>query len=191
MKKRFTKLSFAILAIGTMSMLFTSCAKEEDADPCDTIVCVKGDCVNGTCDCDEGWSGSDCSNQITPSKIKITGIKLTRFPATDNGGGWDVSSAPDIFVEISYNGTGIFESLLYYDADYTQEYTFTINPYIELNNVTSQYTIRLYDYDDLDANDWMGGINFTPYFSTNGFPTTKTLDADGDVAFEVTYSYVW
>ncbi len=29
MKKIFTKLSFAILAIGTMSMLFTSCAEEE------------------------------------------------------------------------------------------------------------------------------------------------------------------
>ena len=44
--------AFTIM-MSTIALTFSSCS-EEVADPCDGIVCVNGDCVNGNCDCEQG-----------------------------------------------------------------------------------------------------------------------------------------
>lgn len=48
-------LSFLVIA----GLTFTSC----DPDPCKDVVCDAdhGICLDGTCDCDPGYSGSDCA----------------------------------------------------------------------------------------------------------------------------------
>ena len=183
------------LIICVSALFFHSC-NDDTIDLCDGIVCVNGSCVSGDCDCDEGWTGSSCSDQITPSLIEVTAIKVTRFPATaDGGAGWDPFSGPDIYVDIKYNDILGLTTTYYEDADPSQDYTFTggqIEIVNYIDNLTGQYTINLMDYDlsVLDS-DWMGGINFSPYSSNNGFPTTKILDAGGSVAFELTLSYTW
>jgi len=91
------------------------------------------------------------------------------------------------------NGTEIWASPTYdQNADPAQDYTFTPIPVIDLNSPFSQYTLTLYDYDDLDADDRMGGINFTPYNGTNGFPATIILAPGGaDVTFSLNVTYIW
>jgi EGF-like domain len=85
MKKIFNNLA---IATGLTLMLFTASCTQ---DPCAKLTCQNGGtCTNGECACPEGWSGSDCATQKTPTKIKISKIEVLDFKATDpNGAGWD------------------------------------------------------------------------------------------------------
>ena len=77
---------------------------------------------------------------------------------------------------------GIAESLI-------DSFQSNLRDYFESNEWEEVYCKKIDGvfHDD----DLMGGILFYPYSSTGGFPTTRTLDAGGDVAFELTYIYVW
>lgn len=187
--KKSTLLLFAFLALNTL--FYSSCGKD---DPCELISCQNGGtCVNGACDCPEGFSGPDCSNVETPSKIRVTNIKVTDFPATDdNGGGWDLASGADIYVSMSYNNTNIYESNTYFqDADPQQDYDFQPNINLDLEYPTNRYVIRLHDYDDLGLDDYMGGIEFTPFSPSNGFPETLNIDAGTGLAFTLSLDYTF
>lgn len=166
----------------------------ESFDPCFGVVCLNGGtCVNGICDCLTGYTGPDCGQQVTPSRIRISKIEVTRFPATDNNGaGWDLTSGPDIYVEFLKGSIELWSSPTYYqNATTNNKYDFNPSPSIDINAPLDQYTIRLYDYDDFDADDFMGGIIFTPYNNSNGFPTVINLDAGGAVAFRITVNYLF
>jgi hypothetical protein len=89
----------SILFIISLSLL-SSCNKDE----CSDIKCLNnGTCINGNCECPSGYSGIYCGNQIAPKKIKIIKIKITKFPTTDNGAGWDLTSGSDIYIALAYN----------------------------------------------------------------------------------------
>ena len=174
-----------------MFSVITSCNKDE----CENVVCLNGGvCVNGDCDCPDGWEGPNCGDQETPLKMRIHSIVVTKFPAFDQGANWDVFDGPDIYYTVFDGNVLIHESETFFeDADPTQDYTFS-PLLIELSDVTGNHAIHLWDYDDgITDDDWMGGIEFVPYSSnTNGFPTTLDLDvAGGSVAFRLTVSYVW
>ena len=82
-------------------------------------------------------------------------------------------------------------SIYYQNADPSVIYSFDINPVVDLNQPNDRYSITLYDYDDFSASDFMGGINFTPYWNNNGFPTIINIDAGGTVAFRFYVTYFW
>ena len=176
-----------------MTATFLNSCKKENPDPCEGVTCLNGGyCTNGECVCPQGYGGADCSQQITPSKIRITKIEVTRFPATNSGAGWDLSSGPDIYPELSKSSYLLWRSSIYYqNADPSVIYSFEINPVVDLNQPNDQYSITLYDYDDFSASDFMGRINFTPYWSNNGFPSIINIDAGGAVAFRFYVTYVW
>jgi hypothetical protein len=168
-------------------------AQCEVFDPCYNVVCLNGGtCVNGQCNCPEGYTGADCSQQVTPSKIRVTKIEITKFPATDNGAGWDLTSGPDIYPSIYKGSTELYSPTSFnQNADPSLTYSFDVSPVLDLNDPQDQYQIELYDYDDFDADDFMGGIIFTPYSNNNGFPEIIDLDAGGAVAFKLHVNYVW
>jgi hypothetical protein len=165
----------------------------ENFNPCVNVTCLNGGyCANGQCVCPQGYTGSNCSQQVTPTQMRITKIEVTRFPATDGGAGWDLTSGPDIYTTFALGSSTIWNSPIFYqNANPGTIYEFVPNPAIVINSPISQYTIRLFDYDDLDPDDFMGGINFTPYNSAAGFPSVATIDAGGAVAFRLTYTYSW
>ncbi len=185
MKK--TVLLFSI-AIGLTGL--NSCIKE---DVCGDINCLNGGyCANGQCVCPEGYTGANCSQQVTPTLLRVHKIEVIQFPLTDATAGWDLTSGPDIYPALWLGNTLLWESSsLYEDAVPGPAYGFTPSPAIELTSPVSQYTIRLYDYDAIGSDDFMGGIVFTPYHSSNNFPNVLTLDAGGDVAFRLYVSYSW
>jgi hypothetical protein len=187
--RHLNRLILSFIIVFTVAF-FNSCSKP---DPCENISCLNGGyCANGECVCPQGYRGPDCSQQITPTKIRITKIEVTRFPATDNGAGWDLTSGPDISPRILLGNTIIWNGPNYYEnATQGLVYSFTPSSAIELTNVNSQYSIDLYDYDTTSSSDFMGGIYFYPYSSTNKFPTVRTIDAGGTVAFKLYLSYVW
>jgi EGF domain-containing protein len=181
----------AIILLGLIPLIY-SC-KKTDPDPCKDIICLNGgNCVNGACDCPTGYGGPDCSNQITPSKINLTSVRVTKFPATDNGAGWDIASGPDIFINIYKGTTLLYTHAVYFEnADPSKDYDFVLNPLFQIDDPLARYTIELLDYDDFSADDFMGGIEFTPYSNTNGFPTSMKIDAGGTVAFTIYMNYLF
>ncbi len=179
------------LFLGSSLLIFNGCEK----DPCEATICNNGGyCANGDCVCPEGFKGADCSQQETPTKIRITKIEVTGFPATDGGGaGWDLISGADILPVISRGTDFVWTSPVYFeDANPSSVYSYTDGLPFDITSPQDRYTISLYDYDTIDDDDFMGGVIFTPYFNTNKFPETMDLSVDGsDVSFKIHLSYVW
>ena len=141
--------------------------------------------------CPEGYKGKDCKEQITPSKITLIKIQVTKFPQTNGGASWDVASGPDIFIKFGRSeGTLIWKSPTYFqDATSGTIYNFTPSPALELN-ATAQYAIEIWDYDDLSASDKICGGTFYIYNDTNGFPSI--LERSNDTfAIKLHVLYSW
>lgn len=161
---------------------------------CGSVVCLNGGaCENDSCVCAPGYTGADCGTQETPSAIRVNAVTVTSFPAANGGASWDTDSGPDIYPEIKLGPVVIWTAPEpIQDADPAQDHTFTLDPTFDLNSPTSLYTITLFDQDDLDPDDVMGSVEFTPYSSTNAFPSTLTIaPAGAEVTFTMEVSYIW
>lgn len=176
---------FSVLSILTL-LLFAACKK----DPCDGISCKNGgDCVNGECSCPVGFTGPDCGTRIVPSSITIRNIAVTDFPLTDNSGGaWDLSSGGDIYVRVEQGGILIGETITLSDV-ITTPVSYQTN-FILIKSPES-VCLRLFDYDSFDSDDFIGGVCFDPFDSSNtGFPETINLTcATCNASFEIGVDY--
>lgn len=155
-------------------------------DPCKNVTCLNGGhCEDGTCVCATGYTGTDCGVQITPSKISITNITVTKF--NQNGDPDDV--LPDVYVKLKDGSTVLLKASNYYnDATSPGSYDFTpITPVIL--SAFSSYTMELWDYDPI-SDDLLQSLTFPSYSSTGGFPTTIEKN-DGVFAFTLTITYTW
>lgn len=170
-------------------MIFVSCSKEKD--PPQPKNSSSG---GGTSTCNSGYTGTNCTTQITPSAIRVNKVVVTKFTQYDGGSNWDVldvgDSRPDLYITLSLGPSILLTSNYFQDVNYFQNYTFNSSGKFPFDIVvpTSQFTIRAYDYDS-GTDDFMGGVIFTPYYNTNNFPTVITLDAGGSVAFQLHVSY--
>ena len=193
MKKYFTPL-FAVFLLLTSTALFFSCEKEP-VDPCATITCVNGYCVNGACDCFPGYSGPSCANEDRPVKITLDRIELTSFSQTNpQGGGWDIDgTGPDVYLTVSSGSTIVWEAPSYFpDAINTNTYTFTPSQPINLST-TEEMTLLVFDYETIGADTQMGGVKttgelWTSYLKGRGFPSTTTFSA-GAYSFNLNWTY--
>ena len=191
--KKIILLSIAIIMFG--------CSKDDTptSTPCVPITCLNGgvSTPNCGCTCPTGYTGNNCGTQITPSSIKITKIRVKKFPDTDNGNWWDTlpNSDADIYVTlVNTSSQIIYTSGRFTDATGlgTIFYDFTPSTPITITNVTSALSIKLYDYENIGADTLMTFLIFNPYTSTGGFPTTLTKSsANGDFICEISLQYVW
>ena len=158
-----------------------SCKKETtQEDLCEGVICKNGgNCVNGDCVCPPGYTGADCSQEKVPVKMRISSITLTDFPHDDAGVSWYVfGDGQDVYLEIREGTTVIYTSA--WVQDLASGHVF--NGIVEFLNPQGTYNIRVMDYDDgLSANDFMGGINFTPFKSGQNFPATYEIKCSGCV----------
>jgi len=190
------------VAMLLMISLFFGCSKDSpSSSACTPIPCLNGGVSNSNCGCNcpQGFTGSNCGTQITPTFINITKIKVIDFPMTNsNGNQWDTLAVgnyvrPDIFPFLSIGTTTLFQGTPFQDALNTSTYTWTPTTSIVLtpSQFLSQLSLTLYD-EDSGTNEFMGGFDFYLYNSTGGFPTTITLsNSTSPYKFELTVSYVW
>jgi hypothetical protein len=196
-----------IIALLVVLMLNINCSSDSnDTAACTPIACLNGGTSNSNCGCNctIGFTGPNCSNQITPTKILITQIKVKNFPnkKTDGVTTWDdylVTSlnSPDIFPFLTLGSINLFQGAALQDVisngNGTDNFTWNPTTPIQIVAINSQFTINLYDADlGNPGYEFMGGYNFNLYNSTGGFPTTITLsNSTSPYKFELTVSYVW
>ena len=189
-----------------MIAMFFGCSKDDSSSSCTPIACLNGgvstpDCG---CDCPIGFTGPNCSTQVTPTKILITKIKVKNFPNKKPDGvtTWDdfiftSYNSPDIFPFLTLGSITLFQGSDFQDAisngNGTDNFTWIPSTPIEIVAINSQLTLDLYDKDaGTPGYEFMGGFNFYIYDSTGGFPTTITLSTlTSPYKFELTVSYVW
>lgn len=187
--------TFLMLLFG--SMIF-SCSSDDDGndmipDPCEGIICQNdGECINGICDCGEMWEGPDCSNQVLPRAIEIIEFRVYKFPATDNGTGWDLTSRADIYwcMYDDQNNIEFCENNIYNNADANSQYNWTYSSLpIRVTDLSHRYRIWLWDSDDFDDDDAIVGVEFDLYNSENRFPESLILDANNGLRGELFLKY--
>jgi hypothetical protein len=196
MKKSILKSIFGLILFA----FFLGCSSDSDTS-CVPVTCLNGgtsteDCG---CDCPAGYTGTNCAIQVTPTKILITKIRVTKFPNFDGTSSWDVLGGnPDIYLKLIKDTSPIYISGYYLDAlsTGTNFYDFIPTTPIAITDVNAPYILNLFDYDGADtpasSDDNMGYMGFFLYSSTNGFPSTISIGSSADVLrFELTVSYEW
>jgi hypothetical protein len=196
MKTIFKKLSVIIAVF----ILFVSCSSDSGDTPCVPISCLNGGTSTADCGCDcpQGFIGNDCGTQVTPTQVKITKIRVTKFPDTNNGNYWDnfPNSDADIYVTIQNSSSvTIFDSPTYFEnatSNGVNYYDFVPTSPIIIANAISPYYMYIYDFDAVGSDELMDFYVFNPYSSTGGFPTTKTFtNSASTFSFQLTLEYVW
>ena len=182
------KLIMIYLAIIILSMFgLMSCQQ----DPCEGSSCINGGvCVDGTCDCPDNYTGTGCQLQVTPDKIHIREIAVTRFPATNMNLTWDETDGPDLYFRLSNDESALAQPIIPIEnANQSNTNYFFIETF-DIFNPEAPHLIELFDYDGAGIPaQKLGEISFTPYYNTNGFPEKITLDNGGPIAFVLTLEY--
>lgn len=159
--------------------MFNSCKKEDKSaspnsnsgstspvDKCAGITCYNGGtCTDGICQCPQGYGGTYCENQVTPSHMTISKITVTNF--NQNGDPDDV--LPDIYIKLKNGNTVMYNSPTYYNnATSPGNYNFIPASPISINP-SGTYTVELWDSDTV-SDDFLELAVFSAYTGYSGFP---------------------
>ena len=117
----------------------------------------------------------DGSCEYPPSALQLSSITINAMPLTNNGSNWDIgilgSENPDVFYVLK-QGDGDIISSSSKDNIESCPIFFTENLPYTITNLSQEYTIELYDNDQiagLGENELIGSCSFTPNESiTNG-----------------------
>ena len=185
--------SLKYITLAVLFITISSCQKDEIAqiDPCDGMVCTNGSCIDGECDCEVGYTGSNCSSEKIPSKIILTDIvHLLSQEFDSNSNFWDLTGGnkADIFVkiypELNPNDAGV--SGVLNDQTHNEKASFQIN--YTVNKPTEVYVIELWDDDEID--ELMSWGSFIPYKANSDFPQIRSFgQATGAQQIELNLSY--
>ena len=181
--------------------LFFGCSKDDSSSSCTPIACLNGgistpDCG---CDCPQGYTGSNCGTQVTPTNIKITKIRVKKFPDTDNGNYWDILPNSDADIYVTLQNSNL--TTIYFHPNNKPDSSSTGTNYFDfipsapilITNPTGTFVMNIYDYENVGTDTLMDYCIFNNLYSSTGdFPTTKLFtNTEGTFSFELTLSYVW
>ena len=159
-----------ILLVLTLTALIFACKKEDDKPNTNTNTtntvegCTDTIATNflATATVDDG------SCEYPSSELKLTRITVNSMPMTNNGSDWDIgilgAENPDVFYVLK-QGNGDISSSTSKDNIESLPILFTENLPYTINNLSQEYTIELYDSDQiagLGENEFIGSCSFTP-----------------------------
>jgi len=155
------------------------------SDACEGVNCLNGECKDGTCDCDKGWTGVLCDEEREPFEIKVSKIVINKFADTDNGKPWDDEddgSGADLTIRVSDLQNKYFEptdlnTQLHENAVGGKSYEIPCT--IKLRDMKSEVTFELVDYDyDKNFNvifEFIGSLKTKFKDQYSGFPEVIKL----------------
>ncbi len=148
--------------------------------------------------CPEGYTGKNCTTQITPKTINIDYFYTRDYAMlTPAGYTWDINtggatSNPDVYLELIdvETNSSIWKSEILQNGS-GSAYSFrqslpTISPVIP----NKLYKIKVWDYDSATASDLISTFQFTFYDKANGFPLELKLTPQGSV-FNIPLRYIF
>ena len=185
-----------ILLILTLITLIFAC-KKEDSQPNNNPIIGCTDTLatnyNPEATVDDGLC------EYAPSVLKLSSITINAMPMTNNGDTWDwditgLTSDPDVFYVLKQGGADIASSSSQ-DNISVFPILFTENLPYTINNLSQEYTIELYDNDQiagLGGNELIGSCSFTPndHIPTGGneYPTEINIQGAG---IDMTLAIEW
>ena len=123
------------------------------------------------------------------NNFKITSLKLTEMPFLDqNSSGWDPFDGPDVFfnitdgTNINFNGSSskvnnVLTTNLPLNWNFSNSF--------QIQDITTNQYIDIWDYDTLDPNDFIGSVSFKLEDYKNGYPSTITK-SNGSISITIT-----
>ena len=191
-----------ILFVLTLTTLIFACKKEDDKPTTTTNIegCTDSSATNflstatvddGSCvyTVVEGCMDSTATNynseatvddglcEYPPSGLKLSSITINSMPMTNNGSNWDVGAFgleyPDVFYVLKQGGGDIVSSSSQ-DNIATFPILFTENLPYTINALSQEYTIELYD------NDQIGGVGENELIGPCSFIPNESISNGGD-----------
>jgi hypothetical protein len=124
-----------------------------DDDPCESVMCHNGDCIDGSCQCDPGWAGTACDYSILQGEYAVSEVQ---YP-----GGATVSYTVSIYLYEAYPANFNISNL----GDDLE--SITIEP--DSLNPTTNLVVPYQDYTFMHYIQGSGTIN------TTSTPITMTI----------------
>lgn len=133
-----------------------------------------------------------CTKEEVVKEVKINSITVTNFPTTYQGENWDflqtLGADADIFIAINVGGAEVWKSTTYYeDCSNSFEYEFVPPSPVRVQNMSSEVTIELFDWDTL-LEEYMTGLSFSFEGISNTRPSVETYSTDD---FTIRLSLDW
>lgn len=194
---------FRLILLSILTATYLGCSSDSESDDCETITCLNdGTFVDCECQCLQGYTGNNCSTQVTPSKVTISKAIVKVFPNTGNGEFWDLSipeavdALPDIYITFQNSDLDvIYDSPTFYENAISGEGTFfefTITPNIQLTTFDDPFLVNIWDYDTTSEDDFMTSFGFFAYTSDNNFPEVITVvSQSNEILVDLEVSYEW
>lgn len=162
-------------------------------DKCESTICNNGAiCEDGKCICPTGYTGPACEQRLVPTSISIKSISVNNYPLTTSmGESWDSDGDADLYLVLSRYWDPI-ESNTEETINDAVNLPVTWNtPSFIIPRIIDFYCIELYDKDELDEDELIGGMCFEPFKESNtGFPETIDLvDFDSTLSFRLSVEY--
>jgi hypothetical protein len=183
------KVFFAVLLAVVTAFSMLSCKKA--VDPCTVAgTCANNaiGCIDGNCQCGEGYEGTGCFTEKTPKSITVTKVTIVDYPPLNNGQVWDFLSNPDW--QLFFRASGpVGQTTVYNDCPLSVTPSWAVN--IKLDPLVKN-VILLYENDAPLADVLAASIVFTPgiFIKGSDFPPVITLtDTNITVKLAVTYQF--
>jgi len=166
-----------------LSILFFACSD----NACEETNCNYGTCIEGVCDCEEGFGGDDCTDELTPVRVRIVNVEVLSYPVLNPDGlFWDEfdGSAPDLVYEINQgiNSSGV-RGIELQDAE-SLPVAWVDNIFLEPETT---YSFKLIDVDELSESE-MHSFEFVSFSGTRADNYTYT-DPKYDIQLELEYDF--
>jgi PKD repeat protein len=130
---------------------------------------------------------------ITPGKVFVEKITVDQIPFTDSSGiAWDFGSGPDLYPNFDDNNNILVSFSTSYASNIAPSslpLTWTLSPTYEITDWSKAFFVVLWDYDPLDADDYIGapyGFRINDVISLSGYTTSVSLqNASGSIKVRV------
>lgn len=200
-----------LVHVSFLILVLFGCNKESSDGPCESIDCMNdGECLHGTCICDDGFTGVNCETAIAPEDIRITEIRIPNYPIFQGETAWDSTQTvpgcwPDLAVGLSLPWGDYVQSFAYPNAS-GNEVVFSESNFPYLDNhmhFGDSLLLDLWELDGIDSNEVasppeilatfrLSTLDFIMADSLNLWPESLELNADSpavEMSLKLDYTF--